>query len=299
MSRKLKQNAKQIAVPKMLNYDDAVEKETNDYRNTNGYIIHPARIIMTAPSGSGKTNTILNLLFTQGLNMNWDKLYVIARVIDEDKYKYINMRCKELEKAFEEVNDEKHVFLEKFSNELLDVPKLEELDPKFQNLVIIDDFGNTPWRELEKHGVYDLFTMGRKFNTTTIFIAHQYNGSMGIPKKIRLNANYAFIYKLPSSREVSNLYQEFSNGIEKEQFKKIYYETVNKPYNFLLVDNKSNPPKFRSGLTEVISFEEAASQSDQSSDDGSFEASGRGTIELTSAELEGLLAPSAGLLSES
>ena len=49
---------------------------------------HPYRILIVGSSGSGKTNTLLNLIKEQDYHVI-DKIYLYARDLSEPKYKFL------------------------------------------------------------------------------------------------------------------------------------------------------------------------------------------------------------------
>ena len=84
----------------MLNLDNIVSN-----KNENKYNNWPFRMLITRPSGSGKTNTLLHLIN----NLHpIDKIYLYAKDIHEPKYEYlINKR----EQGIKNLNDP-HAFIE-------------------------------------------------------------------------------------------------------------------------------------------------------------------------------------------
>ena len=93
----------------MLNLENIVSNK-NENKDNNW----PFRMLMIAPSGSGKTNTLLHLIN----NLNpIDKIYLYAIDLSEPKYEFlINKREQE---GIKNLND-CHAFIE-YSNDMDDV----------------------------------------------------------------------------------------------------------------------------------------------------------------------------------
>ena len=75
----------------MINFDDYVKENKTEHNKNWPYIPdHPSRILIIGGSGSGKTNSILNLIENQP---DIDKIYLYAKVPYEPKYQcLINKR---------------------------------------------------------------------------------------------------------------------------------------------------------------------------------------------------------------
>ena len=56
---------------------------------------HPYRIIIIGGSGSGKTNTLLNLIKEQDYHDVIDKIYLYAKDLSEPKYEYLIKKRKD------------------------------------------------------------------------------------------------------------------------------------------------------------------------------------------------------------
>ena len=72
---------------KMINLD-SITNENNKKRNEKWPYVpdHPYRILIIGGSGSGKINTLLNLINEQNCT---DKIYLYARDLNEPKYKIL------------------------------------------------------------------------------------------------------------------------------------------------------------------------------------------------------------------
>ena len=91
----------------MFNLDNLTEKDENDdwfYRK-----------LIISPSGSGKTNYLLNLI--QKSNNNIDKIYLCAKDLEEPKYKLLIDKG---EKAGINFNNDPSAFIE-YSNSMNDI----------------------------------------------------------------------------------------------------------------------------------------------------------------------------------
>ena len=71
----------------MINLD-SITNENNKKRNEKWPYIpdHPHRIIIIGGYGSGKTNTLINLINEQN---DIDKIYLYARDLNKPKYEYL------------------------------------------------------------------------------------------------------------------------------------------------------------------------------------------------------------------
>jgi len=245
---------------KMINFDELAADKTK-YKNANGYLVHPFRAIVCGSSGCGKTNAICNILLNEAYKLDYGHVYLFAKDLSEDKYQFIIQYFTKLEQKVLKKTGET-VRLLTYSDKLEDVPTLSKINKNIQNIAIFDDWTNEPVKRLAT--MKDYFTMGRKFNVSTFYLCHSW---YACPKVFRLNTQYAFIYQLPSARELRELYKELGMNIERDDFWKAYREATKNKFNFLLIDKKTNnlQLQYRSGLDGLFSWR-AEAESDEESE---------------------------------
>ena len=166
----------------MINLDNIVNNNTEEHNEKRPYIPdHPYRILIIGSSGSGKTNTLLNLINEQ---KDIDKIYLYAKDLSESKYEYL---IKNRENAgIKYLNDSK-AFIE-CSNTMNDI--YENINNYNSNrkrkiLIVFDDMiadfmTNKKFQLLIK----ELFIRCRKLNISLVFITQSY---LSVPKDVRLN----------------------------------------------------------------------------------------------------------------
>jgi hypothetical protein len=217
---------------------DDVKAFQKDYHNPNfesHKISIPFRMAVIGASGSGKSNTVLNIINQFTETFNHIKLFV--KNADEPLYKYLEQKIP--------MKDELEIF------EGLDELNKMNLDKDFkkQTLVIFDDL------VLEKNQgqIEQLYIRGRKLagGVSLIYLSQSF---YNIPRKIRLQVNYLILRKIPSSRDVNGILREFSLGINKEELIKIYQFCVGKTItSFLMIDLNVDPEQaFRKNFNQVL-----------------------------------------------
>ena len=223
----------------IMNFDFLI-KGKKKHRNPNPLTIqHPSRGVIFGPSGSGKTTTIANLIMNPKTKMEYDRVYIYAKMIDEDLYSAIIEKFEKVEAQLSKKlkQDVKILY---YSNNLDDVPPLEEMDRTIQNLVIFDDF----LCDANKHVIGPYWTMGRKYNISTLFLSQSFY--LLDKDLLRGNSNYLILYKLNNYSDLRRIYNDAISGVSWEEFKKVYDDTIRAhPHGFVTIENTAKDIKRR------------------------------------------------------
>ena len=198
----------------MIKSEDVTKEETKEHnQNWPQYLDHPYKILIIGGFGSGKTNSLFNVIIHQ---LDIDRIYLYAK---EAKYeaKYQFLINKRESTRLKHLNDSK-AFIE-YSNDMDDIYKnIEEYNPnkKGKILIVFDDmiadmFSN----EKLNATVTKLFIRGRKLNICLVFITQSY---FAMPKSIRLNSTHYFLMKIPNKRELQQIEFNQSSDIEFKDF---------------------------------------------------------------------------------
>jgi hypothetical protein len=221
---------------KVINMYEKIPKDFLPKADNPNFHLHnlniPFRMCLVAPSGSGKTNFLCNLinLFCCGEKGSFQTINILTANADEPLYKWISSKCDQI------------VIKEGLTN----TPPLDKFDKDYNHLVVWDDLVLSKDLKI----VENYYIRARKLNVSVIFISQSY---FKIPKIIRNNCNYMVILKLSGNREVNVILSEFGLGVTKDQLLHIYNYATAEKMSPLLIDLSAEPDKrFRKGFLEII-----------------------------------------------
>jgi hypothetical protein len=221
----------------MINFYDVMPKDLLPNADNPNKALHqielPFRMCIVAPSGSGKTNFLLNLiaLFSKGRG-TFASITILTRVADEPLYNFLKLKAQNIQ----------------IKEGLSNTPPLDKFDKEENHLVIWDDLVLAKSLEM----VENYYIRARKFNVSCIFISQSY---YHIPTMIRKNCSYMVILKLGSGkREIKMIMSEFGMGLEQEQIMNMYEYATDTKFVPLLVDMNTADKykKFRKGFLEIL-----------------------------------------------
>ena len=209
----------------MLNLDNIVGNKT--IKKDNDW---PFRMLIIGPSSSGKTNTLLHLIY----NLHpIDKMYLYAKDTDEKKYQFLINKREHAGKK--NLNDPK-AFIE-YSNDVDDV--LDDINNYNKNrdkklLIVFDDMiADIEYNKNFKRIIKEIFYRARKINVSIVFITQSYSRAL---KDARLNSTHYILMKISNKKELKRIAEEKSGHLDCKYFLKIYNYYTREPYSFMTLD---------------------------------------------------------------
>ena len=220
----------------IINWYEKMPKSFLDTPNNPNFHLHnlsiPFRMCVVSPSGSGKSNFILNLihLFSKGKVGTFASIFIITRNSKEPLYNYLTTKAPSI------------IIKEGLEN----APILDKFDKNESHLVIFDDLVLSKNLDI----VSNYYIRARKLNCSVAFLSQSY---FKIPPIIRSNCSYMVILKLGGNREINMILSTFGLGVTKEQLLSIYQYATKEKFSPLIIDLEKEPEKrFRKGFLEII-----------------------------------------------
>jgi hypothetical protein len=193
--------------------------------------------LLIGASGSGKTNSLLNLIMM--FKNTFNHIYIFTKT-EEALYDHL---------------------LNKLPNDMITIKygykaflDFDEKNFYGQSLVIFDDMV----AEKNQSAINEHFIRGRKLSNTkgggccSLYLSQSY---FAVPTLIRNQCDLIIVIKVPSLTNMYRIMKEYSLGETKEQIKKMYnYACVdNKFGDFLLLDMKQTRDKvYRKNYDEYL-----------------------------------------------
>lgn len=201
-----------------------------------GYKTHgikvPFRMLMAAPSGAGKTNALLNLLFH--MDKTFHEIIVCVKSSDEPLYQRLENCCKNV------------IFYE--GGEVPSITEYSIPDPKKpgrlkkiddnQRLIVFDDLITDRKANMM---AAEYYIKARKLGFSMVYIGQSY---FQIPKMIRDNCQYFILGRNLLKKDLKMILSCFPCELTIDDFTRIYNDNTREPLDILLIDieNKSIRP---------------------------------------------------------
>jgi type IV secretory pathway VirB4 component len=199
----------------------------------------PIRMILLAPSGSGKTVLISNLIMNIYRGC-FERIYIFSPSVDIDatwgpvkKYQQDDMKViqKDREKLYFDHYDPND--LERIIDTQHKVTKLVKAQGRkkmFSILIVIDDFADDANFTRHSKLLHSLYTRGRHNSISTIVSTQKF---AAIHPIIRVNATSLIVYRLRNNKELESFLEEVSGLTGKKDLLEIYRLATADEYSFL------------------------------------------------------------------
>lgn len=225
---------KQFEKLSIVNIDKFIKCKLEGGKKHGTLLPDSIRCIICGPSNCGKTNVMLNLLFSPK-GLYFENVYIFSKSLNQSKYKFLQSILEGIpEIGYFPFSENDQV---PFPNEILN-----------DSIVIFDDVACE-----KQENIKNYFSMGRHNRADSFYMCQTYSR---IPKQlIRDNANFLIVFQ-QDNRNLTHIYNDHVNmDMRLEQFrdmcKKVWRNGKN---NFLVIDRDRdlNDGRYREGFDVFI-----------------------------------------------
>jgi hypothetical protein len=192
----------------------------------------PARVLVIGSSGSGKSTLALEIIHR--MKDTFSLIVLCVKCADEPLYCFLRSKLKPES-------------IQVFENGVIP-PISDYKDYDGQILMIFDDLVN----EKKQQPIIEYFIRGRKAakGITMMYLSQTY---YGIPKTIRLQANYVFVKKIQSIKDLNMMMRDYSLNLSKTELLALYEHCTDSIQSFMFIDLESPPEtRFRKNFKQVF-----------------------------------------------
>jgi hypothetical protein len=186
---------------------------------------HHFSALITAPSRSGKSFLLINMLYHPSINLksHFDEIYFISPTLSLDSTLKAIVKDDDIIKI---EDDEDLENLDVILKEIIKNQKETDEDDRKNVLIICDDMIDY----LKKSKVLsNLFTKNRHYSISIVLSAQAYRDAYS--PKVRKNATCHIIFKMYNKKDIDAINEEIFSGFEDGL--KHYKEATEKPFSFL------------------------------------------------------------------
>ncbi len=204
----------------IINFYNIIPKSKEDNALNPGYKQHGMelnfRALICGPSGSMKSNTLLNLI--RKFNGTFDQIIICIKNANEPLYNYLRNEIKEGLTFFEDGI----------------IPSVDDFkNNQYPSLIVFDDLVMDKKAEPM---INEWFKRGRKVNFSCIFISQSF---FRTNKFVRENVDYILLKRLSGKRDLKTILSEYNLDTELNDLVKLYKFATSNPIDFFMIDIKN------------------------------------------------------------
>lgn len=190
----------------------------------------PFCLCLVAPTKSGKSNLIVNLLKNSyfGYDEIFKEIYYISPTVGIDE----TLRSINEDDDIIKIDDEDDLkYLDDILNDIVKSQKSKPKEEREPVLIVLDDCLDY----LKKSKRLDsLPSYSRHYNISIIITSQVYNA---LPTKLRKNASSYLIARIYNNKDLQNIEEEI--GANFHDFRNNYDKATKEKYSFLYIDNRN------------------------------------------------------------
>jgi hypothetical protein len=183
----------------------------------------PFRMLIAAPSGSGKTNALMNLIMY--MDKTFHEIIICVKSADEPLYEMLINKLKNIS-VFENGDVPPITDYSKIDEK---TKRLKRIDKK-QRLIVFDDLITD--RNANKLAA-EYYIKGRKVGFSMVYISQSF---YQIPKLIRDNTQYFLLGRNLLKKDLRMILSVFPTEYTLDEFTDLYNELTSEPLDTILIN---------------------------------------------------------------
>eukprot|EP01039_Chlorochromonas_danica_P011735 gene11735-13181_t len=233
-----------LMTDKVRNWMESMPKQFKPIKKDDptfpSHMIKPSSMIVTiGPTGSGKTNSVVEFLHRKDGRF-FEIIIYTGSSSDEPYYNYLASAIDGLQ-LIDNVGD------------LPNIDNYKQSDSKdLEKLIVFDDSVMSDEKVLKQ--IAKWFMCARKVGFTCMFLAQDY---VSTPKFIRRNAHYLQLFKLADQDDVGRILRKHATDTDVRTLRNMMNECTREKGNFLTIAvNDRAETKYRQNFTGILDPDE-------------------------------------------
>lgn len=189
----------------------------------------PFCLVAVAPTKSGKSNLILNLIY-RAYKPIFEEIIYISPTLKLDSVLEKSVNIDDDIVKIDDTDDLKNV--DSILDEIVQTQKEKSPEDRKEVLIILDDMISY-FKSNGKSQLNDLPSLSRHYKISFIISSQVY---IAPPSRLRKNASHYIIFRLFNKKDLKTLYEEV--GANFPDFEENYNKAVEEKFSFLYLDNR-------------------------------------------------------------